>query len=376
MTLYSEVKKKKSWQNTLPFPPVYYSKRTNEEDLDLAALCSREPRLTLLRNEFSEIGIRHSSEVMDQKQRHLVTTLEKDQSMTISSVSIQLVNALKSYFKKTWDSSHYHLVLCSGGLDSRIMSWILRDLREEMGRNWLGDIHFICHHPEGTIFKEAMKLQGWNQYEYSIHKETQNQSADYYDLGNWNDNPNAFCQIVLRFWDGVVPQHKEKETVLISGAAGGEILHYPLARKLGHLENRYNDLLQHMPAPHVNFARFYANWHDVLFPFISYDYLNIAFRIPHKLFIRQTPRGADKIRIAMLSRWKDNIPCHIGHQYNFTPSQSRIKYIKSHYLGSKFYRDFKHIDYVKNAAPWKYKKIKEYDTYLYSYAAMYEHVNN
>lgn len=363
----------KAWDLTLPFAPVYYSKATGAESITLAGLCAQEKKLALAKGGFQEIGIRRMGEVIPGRWQHLTTVLPKDDEATLESVTDDLLARLKRYFVKAWQSDRFHLMWCSAGLDSRILAWVLADLRDERGRDWLGDIHFVCHHPEGGLFKQTMKTMGWREDEYSVHRESQPQNADYYDLGRFEDNANAWCRMTLRFWDDVVPLEREAETVLVCGACGGELLHYPIWRsgKRGILSNRFDDLHRHMPWPHHNFARLYSNWGDVLLPFLAYDYLDAVFRLPAHLFKRQWSKGPDKIRWAMLQRFGDGVKLYTGHRYDFTMSPKRKRYIKDCWRGSKLYRDFKHIPWVESARPWS-GGLNTLDAKLYSYATMYE----
>ena len=70
-----------------------------------------------------------------------------------------------------WNPSKVHLIFHSAGYDSRILSASIKELYLKNGKDWLGDILFICKSPEGEIFKKIMKYEGWQKSQYVILKD-------------------------------------------------------------------------------------------------------------------------------------------------------------------------------------------------------------
>jgi hypothetical protein len=362
---------------------IYKSKSSGKTDISLADLCRQEDNLTFNpETGFNEIEIDDVKNYINPDYAHISTELPKLNDLTVVGISKYLILAIKEYFKECWNSKKFHLVFCSGGMDSRIMSWCLTQLREELGRKWLGKIHFVCHEPEGPIFRQVMEQQGWHEDEYSVYKEGQEGSVDYYNICSFETNVNAYHRPAIEFWHEVVPRNKEKDVVCINGACGGELFIYPLRPSRQFSDNRYDDLRVNASNLMVNFCKGYNRWGDLLMPFLSYKYLDVAFRVPEHCFkwIEVDGIQKDLLRHTMIQSFGDTTPYYHGHSYNLRISQDRADYIKEKYHNSKFYRDYQHLDEVRDAEPWSIYQVDErpklahIDLKIYGYATMYENI--
>lgn len=365
MTVLEEWRKKESWKNTLPLIPVYVSNRTNEQDIDLASLCNKEKTLTLSsEGGFREVSIASLNGEINESYRHLTSPLSP-LKMKKGKIITLLLRKLEAYFTQFWDARAPHLFLHSGGADSRILSWVLTRVREEID---IGEIYFVCQKPEDPMFLSAMKQQGWDEEQYYVHKKDEPLNIEYYGMGRFEDNANSFSRMHLETWGDHI---KPEETVLVQGTFGGELLHYPLWK--GQTENRYNDLVRDAECPNFSLSREYIKWDDILMPYISYEYLDLVFRIPSKYFEYVAGEGSyDVMRTMMLKRFNDKSPLHYGHAYTFTKTDNWINYIKEKWLSSKFYRDYKDVNCVGFARPWTANPLTSLDAKLYAYATMYE----
>ena len=72
-----------------------------------------------------------------------------------------LIKTLREHIKETWRKKKYHAVLHSSGWDSRVVSTIIRQLYEELGDSWLGEIRFVCYGSECKILKRILEAEGW-----------------------------------------------------------------------------------------------------------------------------------------------------------------------------------------------------------------------
>ena len=371
MTLLTEWQAKPSWNETLPICPVYISKASGRMDISLARLCMMEKELTLNPEYgFEQFSFEDPRLLINPVWRRLAKPTMPFLETGLDEVVALLSGALISYLEELWDPNIFHLVFCSAGLDSRNLSWRLAELRDRMGKDWIGDIHFRCHEPEGADFKKAMARQGWKPEQYSVWKEGQPQSGDCFDMGNFQDNINAYSKMLIRFSDDVVPPEREKETCLVLGMMGGEGLQYPLWQ--GYSENRLNDLYRYAQFPTWSMCREYNRWGDILMPYLSYKYLDILFRVPRRLFrYAGRERTHDVIRKMLLERFHDPVPCHYGHQYGFYFSETREDYIRKCWRASRLYNDYSGLHFVRCASPWL-TPYDSQDAKLYSYATMYE----
>lgn len=99
-------------------------------------------------------------------------------SLKQSKTKTPLMAAVADYAMKLewiieefWDTGFYHVQLHSSGWDSRIISSVMRKLYKKHGKDWLGDIHFVCAKWEGDEFLEIMRRQGWDPSQYTVYNE-------------------------------------------------------------------------------------------------------------------------------------------------------------------------------------------------------------
>jgi hypothetical protein len=83
----------------------------------------------------------------------------------------KVYNKLKEIVFNHWDSNRFHVVAHSGGVDSRILSTIIKELTEQHGREWLGDVLFVENGGECETFKQIMKTQKWDKKQYLSYQE-------------------------------------------------------------------------------------------------------------------------------------------------------------------------------------------------------------
>ena len=170
----------------LPFKTVYEC--TFGRDTDYVKLASQHRTLTLdreftrgrfqqsNRTPFKEIKIVNLNDIVDQDYHDLLATRH-----TVYEGRASLLSRIRSTLKDTimchWEPGGYHIMFHSSGLDSRCISWLIRELYHEHGPDWLGTIVFACSNWEGASFKAIMRYQGWEPHQYLVAYEGQ---RDYY----------------------------------------------------------------------------------------------------------------------------------------------------------------------------------------------------
>jgi len=82
-----------------------------------------------------------------------------------------LYEQLVKVIEQTWDSSKFHVIPHSSGNDTRLISYIIKQLYDKNGKEWLGDILFVEANGEQKEFLEIMKLVGWDKSQYMIYNE-------------------------------------------------------------------------------------------------------------------------------------------------------------------------------------------------------------
>ncbi|MBD3251133.1 hypothetical protein GF380_01525 [Candidatus Uhrbacteria bacterium] len=78
----------------------------------------------------------------------------------------RLCQELKRVILTTWVPGTAHAVLHSSGLDSRMLSWTIRELWREHGDDWLGQVVFLCSKWEAESFNAQMQYEGWSKDQY------------------------------------------------------------------------------------------------------------------------------------------------------------------------------------------------------------------
>jgi len=73
--------------------------------------------------------------------------------------------------REAWQPEKFHFVQHSSGYDSRILSELIKRLRNELGDSWLGDVLFVCSKWEAEGFKRIMRYQGWDESQYHVVNE-------------------------------------------------------------------------------------------------------------------------------------------------------------------------------------------------------------
>jgi len=82
-----------------------------------------------------------------------------------------MLDILKDGIKEAWSPDKLHVMLHSSGHDSRLISIAIKQLYEELGSEWLGDIIFFEMGFETEAFKQIMEIEGWSKDQCIIYHE-------------------------------------------------------------------------------------------------------------------------------------------------------------------------------------------------------------
>lgn len=251
---------------------------------------------------------------------------------------------LKEHLKLYWDASKPNLFLHSSGYDSRILSSILAELRDE-GFD-LGTIHFRCHDPEGPSFLKIMRRQGWAPNQYSVFVAP---PIDAFDIGRW-DRPGTspWAQLVkgANFWSDLVPHGEERLWNLVSGVAGGEACEYPALGKAPFLSWRFceNKPVQLWFSYLVDNPDWIGDvdalFHKALFPYLGETYVRVIASLPTR-FLQYEDNGCDVVRASILRTFKDptlDIQ-RMPRVYDWKISPDRWADMRQRYDASVFHRE-------------------------------------
>lgn len=251
---------------------------------------------------------------------------------------------LKAHLKKHWDVAHPMLFLHSNGYDSRILSSILAELRDE-GFD-LGTIHFRCHEPEGASFKVIMQRQGWKPDQYSVFKDPE---KDIFDIGRWGNcgtSPWLPVTTAANFWRDLVPYGDEKHWNLMGGTGGGEACEYGTIGKAPFVPWQYcgNKPVQLWFSYFADGTDWAADvealFHKVLFPYFGDAHIRTVAALPPR-FLKYEENGCDMVRASILRTFKDSLldlP-RAPRTYSWSISSARWMEMQAYYEGSAFLRE-------------------------------------
>lgn len=141
------------------------------------------------------------------------------------------IKRLKDILEKDWVPEKFHLFFHSSGYDTRLLSWILVQLREKYGWGFIGDILFLCFEPEGEAFTKIMEVEGWKRNQYHVYKEGEtidyrSELIDFKNVWKGVNHCYAIPTIVANpsvedaFKRGLIPS--EREIHVIGGLFGNE----------------------------------------------------------------------------------------------------------------------------------------------------------
>jgi hypothetical protein len=292
----------------------------------------------------------------------------------------ELKQSIKKYLVRVWNSKKQKLFLHSAGYDSRIISGCIMELKEERGDDWLGPIHFRCHQPEGEMFVEIMKRQGWSPEQYSLWEDTKG-PENHYNLGRL-EPVNGFMGVVQQydFFSDLVDKYGAENIVMIGGIYGGEMFDYPSRAKKHFKAFKYCDnkwlrsLGNYMLYEGGTVTKYFNDHAYAIFPYLSFEYLKVATTCPNKFVTRDLSKGLewpDDIRLAILKSFEVdlvNIP-YGRHKYTWNITPERWDEMRDFYLGSKFYKYyFKPVSF-----PFK---LNSHGDKLFTFALMYEYIYN
>ncbi|KPJ77294.1 MAG: hypothetical protein AMJ81_00100 [Phycisphaerae bacterium SM23_33] len=80
-----------------------------------------------------------------------------------------LYDAFVGVVEGAWTPGRFHVVLHSGGYDSRLISHTIRKLFEKNGPEWLGEILFVEVEGEHRHSRMALEAEGWERSKFAVY---------------------------------------------------------------------------------------------------------------------------------------------------------------------------------------------------------------
>ena len=317
---------KPGWDSVIPSLDMYTVKDTDHVTPNLVHALRSVQQLTLTLDSytgFREIGTLPFNDRLDMTGNDLKNPTKVQVSdKTIAHSGYHII---EQYLERMWSNKHPHLIHMSGGKDSRVIAYALKQLERKHGEAWLGKVMFVHHHEGATdgLIHQLMPALGWRDDQYHIHREGRWHDPDYFD---WpmTTNANSYFPPMFRWWSDVVPLQDERKWVVVNGWAGNWL------GRSGHGSWGWYG----KPTPH--FGEYYAQFHDVILPYISWDLVRLNMSIPDNR--RNFSAYPNKLRTLMLQDAPD-FPYHSHHAYQFENSDKRAAEIQGWFEGSKLWHD-------------------------------------
>ena len=138
---------------------------------------------------FKEIEVLPAKEIITPSvRRAFKATPQREESKV--KLFEKMYSRLRQVILDTWKPEMAHIFLHSSGIDSRVLSWILKELHNELGDSWLGDVIFVCSKWEASNFKGIMRYEGWDESQFLVLRE--NAPYERYYEPNLVDFENAW----------------------------------------------------------------------------------------------------------------------------------------------------------------------------------------
>lgn len=234
-----------------------------------------------------------------------------------------IIEDLKSVLLQL-DPKEKYIMSHSSGTESRMISGVMRILKDE-GRANFDNVLFHCWgRPEEKSFREIMNRNGFSNI--SIHDDTR---PNAYDVGvssrsvdGWNPYPSQ-----MAFWGDIDPS----QYIFLSG---GDAASFQLPYQRWIHERAF--FVERGEAVH----RLAKTFKGVFFPFLSKQLLKSTFSMPNEWRnINDKRLARDKIRVDLVARLGLlDIPIE-NACYNFNFSDDRKRQMISLYEQSKFKRE-------------------------------------
>lgn len=138
---------------------------------------------------FKEIEVVPFEEMLPNYYRELFKIKANSEYINLPKLVDKTWDYILKSIEKEWNVNKFHLVYHSSGFDSRIISLAIKALYEKHGKDWLGDVLFLCFEPEGNSFIEIMDYQGWDHLQYSVYKRGCKNSDYYIESFDYEKNP-------------------------------------------------------------------------------------------------------------------------------------------------------------------------------------------
>ena len=277
------------------------------------------------------------------------TDMDQFVHMMISLLKSALIEGLSKYARNT-----KILFSLSGGADSRILLYIIRDMYRDM--MWPYPTCILTTKPEVSIAAAAL-----NEIElpflHHIHRPTMEYNAEYYGYGKWKNHEGCIPYILDLWGDAMFHMGwNSNDVIIVNGTAGDAMFNAPIRFKKMAKPRGTHSLEEYDKCNAQSMQAYFAlNFKNIINPFMSFKLIQYADTIPFTVdkFVDMNDVKMDIFRASILQHYGSKTTFHIGHKYNIVPSMETMAYIRDHYHSSTLFNRFKDTNMdIARAQPW------------------------
>lgn len=234
---------------------------------------THESKFTTL---FKETEIVRPIDTLGEIQKKLIGMSPGTSKMSHTRETNGIIKAIEKYIESSWHPDKFHLVYHSSGIDSRIMSGLIKKIYQRNGHEWLGKVLFVCFGPEGFQFERIMEYQEWEEDQYfsvkNLGEYLQRNVGNFKTAGRWLNGPTRGCHNLnytlteLLQAQGLIPE-SDKEIQIFNGYGSD----YEFRGAMDPNDNRLGSEFEKGYKAITSTSFFKVD--DVIYPFLAYSVL-------------------------------------------------------------------------------------------------------
>lgn len=128
---------------------------------------------------FREVNIAPFESIITPEMGEVMSINTPPQLVSENKYAEKIFEIFKETIKRNWKSDKFKVITHSSGSDSRLISTAIKQLHNEHGDNWLGDVIFIEAEGESKEFLEIMNIQGWESHQYAVYSNTEDPNSNH-----------------------------------------------------------------------------------------------------------------------------------------------------------------------------------------------------
>lgn len=287
--------------------------------------------------------------------KELLVSKPNYKEININVLAEMYIERIKTFISRYWKECKHHIMIHSGGYDSRIISKILFDYKGEIGNKEFGTIKLVCFKPELDSMEIVAKKIGWKNEDLILVGNTE-KDLDYYRflfkdlciLGKLLNEGNRTLYTVVNTEEIKKLNYKQEDTFYIAGLYADELL--------SHNIRKYKDLSFFAASHFADFSYECVGVSKFMFPNLSYDILKLFsdFHIQRNKTEPKKNMLSDEFKLVVLQKLDEdlvNIPNPrfslsklyktVGYSEDQIISEETRSIIDNNIKKSWYYKNFK-----------------------------------